>query len=87
MAPGPSRLCPFRLQRVRTADGRTVSCNPGCIGGESGIRTHDPLAEIRAFQARLIGHSSISPRGIIYRAAGQVGNGRRAVARSANGPE
>ena len=32
----------------------------GC-GGEGGIRTHGPVAETRAFQARLFVHSSTSP--------------------------
>ena len=30
-------------------------------GGEGGIRTHERLAPLRAFQARLFDHSSTSP--------------------------
>src|SRR5687768_1223199 len=64
-------------QTVRRQAG-VASVGPACLtvgrrhsgGGEGGIRTHEPLAGLHAFQACLIGLSSTSPWYRVYRFTG-----------------
>ena len=57
----------MRLRWMREAVSRRTSAGAAsegrCDGGEGGIRTHERIAPLHAFQASLFNHSSTSPRG------------------------
>src|ERR1700691_2468566 len=64
--PGHSRLCCDVVSVGVLADksARKIARNDGgrTVGGGSGIRTHDTVSRIHAFQASAFSHSAIPPQ-------------------------
>jgi hypothetical protein len=51
-------------ETARELGSRTETVQNEGIGGESGIRTHETLTSLHAFQASAFNHSAISPQAV-----------------------